>query len=226
MLRVRAHLTRFSNCPGHEVVLEPAHAVGRDGRRVADPGDARHQSAASSSPTPPASDPAPPSTTLPASDPAPPTTTPPSSDPAPPTTTPPASDPAPPTTTPPPPDPAPTPTRASSAWTGSAGPRSFEADSADRGGGRALGRDGTHRASAVLLERAPLECARPDQIHERLEHRERKDHDQHEAEEGPSPTVSDRPRIEEHDLDVEDDEDHRNQEEPDREALRRPRGSG
>ena len=98
----------------------------------------------------------------------------------------------------------------------------LEADPADGRLARCAARltcGSSRRRSA--LDRTPVERAVGDQVHERGEHRDREDDHLDQSPNAPSSSVDDRPRVEEDDLDVEDDEDHRDQVEAHREALGR-----
>ena len=72
----------------------------------------------------------------------------------------------------------------------------------------------------ISFGRTPIERAVADQVDEGLEHGDREDHRRAEAE-ATEITERDGVREEEDDLDVEDDEDHRDQVEANREAMRR-----
>ena len=86
---------------------------------------------------------------------------------------------------------------------------------ADAGDGRLRGA-GRHGPDQVL-GRSPAECAVADQEEEGDEHHDGEDHHFDEAE-GAQLMEDHRPRVQEHDLDVEDDEDHGHQVEADRET--------
>ena len=77
-------------------------------------------------------------------------------------------------------------------------------------------------AATSLLDRAPVERAVGDQVQERREHGDRELDDRDEPERA-EPVEHGRERVEEDDLDVEDDEDHRDQVEAHREPLGRRR---